>query len=620
MIDISSYRNADTPRKTVLAPALVTMTQFLIEKHREDLVWEINKLLLKPSVALTMGVTPIKSAIPSKYFRFKRFWYWRRNHNECIVDIMVRIASPQCQTTVYLSLLFFMWDKCSYEAIGLDVERPEREELELDEYLIPYLGWRNIEEHGEQFWHDYVPEVFGNADYLKAYVLAGRMKLRVEYRKLYKKNHIRSMLFFCEKTLVVESKEGCPQEVTIPAHTIVLNEKIIKRDHSGLDIYHECVHWEWHYMFFRLQEMYCTDLQTIRTTEVEKTNVEAEKAIWRIEWQAKQGSVRVMMPERIVRPWIVDKYAQAAGTCCHDGYRFQSIGFAIGKEHNIPYARVRGRMVQLGYAAAKGALNWVDGGYIEPFAFDHNQCVGRQTYVVDRGHVFELYKRDESFRELLKDGQYVFADGHICLNDEKYVRQTSKGAKLTPWANEHVDQCCLRFDHIWMADIEEEYELGCLYSSEEYNRLYFCYVDPDGIFEIVDNREKVKSITKAICGCNLAEALTYLMSHGARTYTSKELADASWVSAKTIERYMSEPRRSYDMDIIVALCIGRHLPPMLSYCLLDIARCSVGYDDYGFTYHFVLDALFMDSMEQVQDHLKEKKLPLLNVKDRYALA
>ena len=39
--------------------------------------------------------------------------------------------------------------------------------------------------------------------------------------------------------------------------------------------------------------------------------------------------------------------------------------------------QMRNRMIQLGYTAAKGVLNFVDDGYIEPFAFSADTCRGK---------------------------------------------------------------------------------------------------------------------------------------------------------------------------------------------------------------------------------------------------
>lgn len=101
-------------------------------------------------------------------------------------------------------------------------------------------------------------------------------------------------------------------EETIPAGTIILNMNVIRNDNSGIDIYHECIHWEWHYMFFLLQEMHCTDMGTVKTVETdtsEADDADARHTIWGIEWQARQGSCRLMLPERLARPWIMEAYA-----------------------------------------------------------------------------------------------------------------------------------------------------------------------------------------------------------------------------------------------------------------------------------------------------------------------
>ena len=67
---------------------------------------------------------------------------------------------------------------------------------------------------------------------------------------------------------------------------------------------------------------------------------------------------------------------------------------------------------------------------------------------------------------------YVFADGHVCLNDERYVRAAANGLRLTAWANAHVDQCCLRFVSVYEPCGFSDYRFSCLNSDEEYNRHY----------------------------------------------------------------------------------------------------------------------------------------------------
>lgn len=60
---------------------------------------------------------------------------------------------------------------------------------------------------------------------------------------------------------------------------------------------------------------------------------------------------------------------------------------------------MRNRMIQLGYTAAKGVLNFVDDGYIEPFAFSADTCRGSRTFVISPKETLEEYVRNQAFRD-----------------------------------------------------------------------------------------------------------------------------------------------------------------------------------------------------------------------------
>lgn len=117
----------------------------------------------------------------------------------------------------------------------------------------------------------------------------------------------------------------------------------------------------------------------------------------------------------------------------HMGYRLQAIGRALAKEYGVRNYQMRNRMIQLGYTAAKGVLNFVDDGYIEPFAFSADTCRGSRTFVISPKETLEEYVRNQAFRELLDTGHYVYADGHICVNDPAYVVLHNGKLRLTEW-------------------------------------------------------------------------------------------------------------------------------------------------------------------------------------------
>ena len=56
----------------------------------------------------------------------------------------------------------------------------------------------------------------------------------------------------------------------------------------------------------------------------------------------------------------------------------------IARDCDLPKFRVRARLIQMNFVAAKCALNYVDGSYIEPFAFDLGKGSGNYTFALTR--------------------------------------------------------------------------------------------------------------------------------------------------------------------------------------------------------------------------------------------
>ena len=93
--------------------------------------------------------------------------------------------------------------------------------------------------------------------------------------------------------------------VKIPAGTILINENAVHRDRARLNVYHEYFHDEYHWLFYRLQEMHNNDLRKIKRTQKPKNQgKEPKNPLTIMEWEAKQGSMALMMPESIMRPMI----------------------------------------------------------------------------------------------------------------------------------------------------------------------------------------------------------------------------------------------------------------------------------------------------------------------------
>ena len=213
--------------------SLITMDEFLLEKQKDYIVDEINSILMDATSALLLGQHPIARPISADKIALRKFYYYRLDRTHLIADIQVRVRAPRCHVTFYYSMLCTMDEDFCFGTYGFWMDKPERDELPLDKYLVPYLGWENIEAETENIWHRRLPAVFSEPRWLKAYHLANRMDLTIIQRRL-PKTRIRSVVFFQEKTIEVEDDLRQIVEETIPAGTIILNMKVIRSSPSNL--------------------------------------------------------------------------------------------------------------------------------------------------------------------------------------------------------------------------------------------------------------------------------------------------------------------------------------------------------------------------------------------------
>ena len=539
--------------------------------------------------------------------------FWRCDPYTVLADLRVKAelnAKKQIVTRdLYCELLIDMRKNGAFEfgEAGLLEERPARSGWMLSGYLVPILSREEVERGAEELLLRYCPRAWTNRREHDAYILADRMGLRVERLPLYRKRSTRSMLFFDDGTMLAAEEDrdgrirGRPRLVCIKAGTILINTNAVHKDACQMEIYHECIHYDWHFMFFRLQDMQRSDASGLNTGRV---IVAEDKAMqnpmkW-MEWQARRGSFGLMMPQSRMRSLIAQIQADPACGGLHAGQRMDRIARCIAREYALPKYRVRARLIQLGYIAAKGALNYVDGGYIEPFAFSLDHGGKNYSFVIGRESAFALYQTDETFRRHIQSGRYLYVDGHICRNDPRCVRQGAWGMRLTPWANAHVDVCCLRFAHVYERRGVTDCRFGTLHSDEEYNSHYLAFVQGKGRNSEREQLEEMSRMMEAL-PATFHEALTFLMKQA--HVTIEELEEKAFLSGRTISRLRTEERREYSLDQVMAICIALHLPPWLSRGMLQRTGFILRPTRQHQAYQFILDCLFMDSVEDVQAFL-----------------
>ena len=611
--------------KTVLVPQIQSMKDYILKHCKKMIYRTLNQAVRDGMVDLPCDIDWGQVTISAANSTIGEMSFWRYDKFTALADVIVQpeicIGDSFASCPLYVELWINMKTGMEFYTgeCGHLSKLPERPYWRLSNYMIPILRKDEIETGAEELLLRLCPNALTDLNEHNAFVLADRMGLNVERLPLYNKSRTLSMLFFCAGTVTVQDDPATPEEdpplpyeVTIPGNTILINTRAVHKDYCQLEIYHECIHYDWHFMFYRLQHMHTNDINALRTKRIVITDSTQNKnpLTW-MEWQANRGSFGLMMPLSMMTPLVNDQRDCFNGSSLHWGKRFDLIARRIAKEHDLPKFRVRARLIQMNYIAAKGALNYVDGAYIEPFAFDLSKGNGNYTFVLARENLFEEYQSNAAFRERMDSGRYVYVDGHICLNDERYVMSTPNGLRLTPWANAHVDQCCLRFINVYEPCGLSEYCFGCLNSDEEYNRHYISFAEEGSNLSA---REKLEHMTRILNALpdTFPETLTVLMAQAG--ITEENLEERSGISVRTISRLRREERSNYSMDQVVALCVALQLPPWLSTELLDRAGLMLRRTKQHRAYRLILDCMFMDNLETVQSFLRSSGCEALKLK------
>lgn len=613
-------------RKTVLVPMVQTMKEYILLHYQRGIAAELCRQIMEGEVATGYDFDDIQVIPQANTCRLRKMSFWRASASAVIADIDVGIdlllkdgvIDDTVKASFRVAVHIDMDEGEIYECIVYNESetRPERDMWMLDDYLVPILRKDEIEAGTEELLEKYYPEALGDLKTHKAFVLAERMGLKVMTLPLYKRPKTKSILFFCKSEIAVclnredQSKE-VPEIVRIPENTIVINTNLIPEDSCQLNIYHECIHFEWHYLFYRLQDMHNNDVKCLKTRRIVKTaKMRCENPLLWMENQARRGSFGLYMPASAMRPEIKAAMDELADRHWHLGRKMEHVARKIAYENDLPKYRVRARLIQLGHVMAKGALNYVDDRYIEPFAFALEKGAGDYTFVIDKKAAFAEYIGNPDFREYLDSGVFIYVDGHICLNDPKYVEYTRYGTTLTKWANAHVDECCLRFISVYEQDNVSEYCFGTLNSDEEYNRHYLMLGNNDKGQAKPINFKEMSDIIGSLPS-TFHETLVALMKM--KNVTMDQLAEKAAMSVETIKRLRRIERRDYTFDQVVALCIGLHLPPWLSCELIKRAGLLLRDIAEHHAYRYILNCLFMDSIDDVQRFLKEHKFQPLSM-------
>lgn len=610
-------------RKKITVPCVYTMTKYLFEHYRLCMYSYLNRSLRSGLLRRITGIQFTDRIVNKQVCKFDKVAYWRIDHLNFWADVSITLHLKTAEGYYDWQGVLSLWFSAensnelsgTVEMLSARNDPPDREGLVmLSPYLIPYLTSAKVDTEMENLWKVYVPGALSDIRLRKAHSLARAMGLSICALPLYRHQSVDSILFLIDDTVQVAEGKSPVREEHIPARTIVINTNAVRWEYSEYNIFHECVHYHEHYLFFCLQKLHHNDALRMESKEIEVTEEEARNItnpIYWLEKQANRGAYGLMMPRAFMQEKIMQK-GRKITDFRHMGDRYEKIGLAIAEELRFPHFRLRARMIQLGHIYAKGALNYVNRSRIQPFCFDEASLRAEEhTFVIDIGSAGSLYERNADFKKLLDSGHYIYADGHIVRNDPRFVEHTDDGSLLTAWANEHVDQCCLRFIRLYDQENLGKYIFGRMNYDPDYVTQTMFYLE-----DMINQRELDEIDAELEYKRNFprtfAEAFDMLMRKNGDTRES--MAEKLNITDKTLYRWLKDPDGKITADFVVTLVLIWRLPDWISSLLLD--RAYIHLSDTNrrhLALQYILKVLWSEGVGRANSYLVEKKLDCLSL-------
>ncbi|MBR3099647.1 MAG: hypothetical protein IKH18_08775 [Clostridia bacterium] len=601
-------------------PAMTSMTKVFFRKYRLYLYTALNRLMRSGQLGACVPFAFERCVLRKENCCFPSVSFWRTGRTTLLADVDVRLRLPvsggEREWNGYMALALDAERDFagSLEEWGSAEERTEREELfaRLSPFLLPIYKAGELDEEGERLWRCYLPEALTDPGRRNPRELAERMGLKVMPVYLPRENRARGIVFFRDGELTVldrpEKEGGKPFRTRVEKGTVIVNLNRVKGERCGVDILHECMHWEEHYMAFRLQELDTGDLKRLQAETVRLPRSRRRLQPDRMtEWQANRGAMALLLPRTDFLRRMEEKRERLAGQKMKNrGALYQRIGKELAVELEVPEYIVRMRMIQLGHIAARGAMNVVDRVEIPPFAFREEALpTPEQTFVIKRQDLEELTESSSALRSLVDGRTFLYADGHLVINHPKYVSRRGLFPHLTDWANAHIDECCLRFNREYEErEDSEPPEDGQMYFDREYAARSEFYMDDEinrrELRFVQAQREYRETFPKG-----LREAFNVL---NRRCGLSQEkTAELMHMEPRTLRRRLAGDGKGITLDMAVALCLIWQTPDWISELFLNAAHLYLREDDgRDRALALILRMMWTDGVEEADRFLRKE--------------
>lgn len=490
--------------------------------------------------------------------------------------------------------------------------------IETNEYLLPILRAKDYEHVAHDMLDCYYPEnrkvIGGDTTVVEAEELAHRMGQRIEDVR-FADMTIMGQIYYDYGEIDLIDDEGAVYRKRIRPGTILISkDNCSSAAVRNSTIVHECCHLYLDRWFFLLQMMAGRPYQAYSSRRKEhRRGIHRGTAI---EWMEKQCEKlpAFLLMEREDTMCFVDRTMEE-----HGGVRspesMRHMIELLAKRNGVSFSMAKCRMIELGYYEAEGIREYVNGQVIP----DHG-CAGawpeKATFTISAQDAAKLACADGAFESALRSGRYRYVEGHFCIDDERYCYiDEYKRIRLTYYARNHIDECCLAFKVIGCR-MKGEFRQSAVFRKKgetgQYPSGYTLAAEPG-----TEGYEKENSCLVSDCILwmdiykeledEFGESIKHILKR--KHLTQEALAGMLGVSPKALYNYLNSDRPS--LPHIVGICVAMSLPYYISMELIENAGYALRKSEIDFLYRQFLLQSEQISVDRCEDILQKQGYPPL---------
>ena len=474
----------------------------------------------------------------------------------------------------------------------------------LDEFLVPIMSKSGFDVVAAEILDKYYNKEYGYNNRINGKALAEGMGYTIQYLRLSVNGNLKSKLIIDRKDVVVYDSNGHPITMLIPARTILVDKSLIEDTKLDNVIIHECVHIYLHNLFYYAQSLYRSVIGKEAPEFLDYFYSETQKDCIRwMETQANSIARHIQMPRGETTDFIIDFIDRYDEELNFDDYR--ELIDMVKNRFGVSRYAAKKRIIELGWIEVRGVYTYCTTGYVDDHEIE-SRLPANQTYTLPLRCIAQIFGESKEFATLASSRRYIYIDGHMCRNDEKYViKEYGVAFGLTEYAKHNMSECCISFKQIYGKQ-EYSYTYGEL-NKEDLRIIVEHTLDSEQkkkLRRAMDERksEGQKLGNKATTN-PLGEAVKFHMKRC--KVTSDILADRSGLGIATITKLRNG--KKVKLETILAFSVALELEKTFILDLVQKANLSFDAGNPAHNMYLTILELLPDAnVFQINEFLKEE--------------